>query len=449
MEVIAPHIIIHSASISAQQIPPTEGEEHGRYTIPISQASRRAKDSLVVRFSSKGKDGSVGEVVVRTKPRKSLRKRGWERLWVECGYSSKGTEKIRAAHLDRRPRRTSSNGAGKGEVQGGYHAYRLLKGERDILMLFDEPNTADFMSLIPDDTPLGLLTLAGTHESCALYGYPISQCQQPVTPIEQQLLDGVRFLDVRLRVVGDQLLMYHGPQSQRSSLVALLSVLHAFLTAHPTETLILCLKEESPPFHPSFSARVYSAFEPYIERYWFLEERIPKLGEVRGKGMLMTRFDRDVEEGEGQWPGGMGIHPSMWPDSRKEGFEWDCGGTRVRTQDWYRVHTFLSIPEKFEAITAHLKPTLTPAPVLNPPYTLSYTSASYFPLALPTTIAKGFGWPAWGLGVEGINTRLCRTILEWMADGKQIRGCLAMDFYRQCAGNEELAGLLVQMNFIE
>lgn len=35
---------------------------------------------------------------------------------------------------------------------------------------------------------------------------PISQCQQPSTPIERQLLDGVRFLDVRLRVVGDELL---------------------------------------------------------------------------------------------------------------------------------------------------------------------------------------------------------------------------------------------------
>jgi 1-phosphatidylinositol phosphodiesterase len=35
---------------------------------------------------------------------------------------------------------------------------------------------------------------------------PISQCQQPSTPIAQQLLDGIRYLDVRLRVVGDELL---------------------------------------------------------------------------------------------------------------------------------------------------------------------------------------------------------------------------------------------------
>jgi hypothetical protein len=35
---------------------------------------------------------------------------------------------------------------------------------------------------------------------------PFSQCQQPSTPIEVQLLDGIRYFDVRLRVVGDELL---------------------------------------------------------------------------------------------------------------------------------------------------------------------------------------------------------------------------------------------------
>lgn len=45
-------------------------------------------------------------------------------------------------------------------------------------------------------------------KTCLLnpFKVPISQCQQPSTPIGQQLLDGVRFLDVRLRVVDDQLL---------------------------------------------------------------------------------------------------------------------------------------------------------------------------------------------------------------------------------------------------
>lgn len=140
--------------------------------------------------------------------------------------------------------------------------------------------------------------------------------------------------------------VYHGPRPQRSSLPILLDVLHDFLDLHPTETFILCLKEESPPFHPQFSSLVYSYFKPHADR-WFLHNRIPKLGEVRGKGILMTRFP----DGNKDWIDGLGIHPYTWPDSRRQGFEWDCEGTRFRIQDWYRVPTFLEIPEKFQVVS--------------------------------------------------------------------------------------------------
>ena len=123
---------------------------------------------------------------------------------------------------------------------------------------------------------------------------------------------------------------YHGPRPQRSNLRTLLETVDTFLHLHPTETVLLSIKEESPPFHPHFSSLVYQAFIPHLAR-WFLGDRIPTLGEVRGKGMLVSRFDR---QGEKEWLEGMGAHPSTWPDSRREGFEWFCAGTRVRTQDW-------------------------------------------------------------------------------------------------------------------
>ncbi|WWD18068.1 hypothetical protein CI109_102515 [Kwoniella shandongensis] len=438
MEVVTEQVHLLSAAYKGNALPiPLQSTSTGRSRIDTTNIA--PKDSLRLYFSSASDEKIVGEVEVNVAGGRKLRSRGWERLRVRADSASKGV----------------------------FCAYRLWRrsGPTPIntILIFLQPDTANFLSHIPDNTPLGDLTLPGTHESCALYGYPISQCQQPSTPIEQQLLDGIRFLDVRLRVVGDELLMYHGPRPQRSSLTLLLAVIHNFLLKHPSETLILCLKEETPPFHPHFSSLVYKAFKPHIDQFWFLEERIPTLGEVRGKGMLMTRFDRDktLLDGESkgynsecgeEWPAGMGIHPLTWPDSRQEGFEWDCNGTTVRTQDWYRVKTFLSIPEKLEAIVNHLTPTLTPSPSPKPPFTLSYTSASYFPLSFPTVIAKGFGFPSWGFGVEGINSRLCRWLLEILADehqDKRIRGCLPIDFYRQCAGDEGLAGLLVQMNFVE
>ena len=66
---------------------------------------------------------------------------------------------------------------------------------------------------------------------------------------------------------------------------------------------------------------------------WFLENRIPELGEVRGKVILFSRFGGDGAA----WPQGLegiGIHPTTWPDSSREAFEWELKGTCVRTYDW-------------------------------------------------------------------------------------------------------------------
>lgn len=64
-------------------------------------------------------------------------------------------------------------------------------------------------------------------------------------------------------------------------------------------------------------------------------------------------------------------------------------------------------------------------------------------------MAKGFGFPAWGLGIEGINSRVLGWLLGLIADGNKIKGGLNMDFYRQAAEGEVDDGareLLVLMN---
>jgi 1-phosphatidylinositol phosphodiesterase len=68
---------------------------------------------------------------------------------------------------------------------------------------------------------------------------------------------------------------------------------------------------------------------------WFLENRIPNLGEVRGKVVMLSRFGN----GDGWENGleGLGIHPTNWPDSARTAFTWNCKNTLVRTQDWYVV----------------------------------------------------------------------------------------------------------------
>lgn len=175
--------------------------------------------------------------------------------------------------------------------------------------------------------------------SLALYGWPVAQCQSLGNTLSYQLQSGIRMIDIRLAVKEDLLMAYHGVVPQKISFQRILSDIYDFLTDPVScrETIVVSIKQEdfatTPP--PDFSALVHKEIQmgPGGMGMWFLENRIPSLGEVRGKVVMFSRFGGD---GAG-WKGGlegMGIHPAKWPDSSKEGFMWTCKNTLVKTQDW-------------------------------------------------------------------------------------------------------------------
>ena len=173
----------------------------------------------------------------------------------------------------------------------------------------------------------------------AFYGWPISQCQSLDTPLAAQLASGIRVLDIRLAVKDNRLMAYHGPYPQKASFQEILTIIHAFLTAQKTksETVVMSIKQEDFATVRSelFSKLVHDeiASGPGGRAMWYLDNRVPTLGEVRGKVVMFSRFGGD---GEG-WEGGLegiGIHPTTWPDSEREGFSWECKNTVVRTHDW-------------------------------------------------------------------------------------------------------------------
>lgn len=173
----------------------------------------------------------------------------------------------------------------------------------------------------------------------AFHGWPVSQCQALSTPLAIQLHSGIRVIDVRLAVVKSRLIAYHGAYPQRTLFQEMLSTIHAFLIAPSTsrETIVMSIKQEdynTTPL-PEFSALVHDEIlsGPGGRDMWFFQNRIPTLGEVRGKVILFSRFGGN---GDGWENGleGLGIHPSTWPDSEKYGFFWQCKDTLVRTHDW-------------------------------------------------------------------------------------------------------------------
>ena len=99
----------------------------------------------------------------------------------------------------------------------------------------------------------------------------------------------------------------------------------------------------------------------------------------------MTRFP----DPNNVWKDGLGIHPSTWPDSRKEGFSWQCGETLFRIQDWYRVPTFLQIPEKFQVVSESTSSALTIHPTLGEPSEGTRMPASKLILNPDGKVVKG------------------------------------------------------------
>ena len=173
----------------------------------------------------------------------------------------------------------------------------------------------------------------------AFYGWPVSQCQSTDTPLLVQLVSGIRVLDIRLSLIKGKLLSYHSTYPQRTPFLKILSDLHAFLTSpiSSRETLVVSIKQENyadvGAIEFSMAVRRDILQGPGGLDMWFLENRIPRLGEVRGRAIMFSRFGAD---GTGWDRGleGMGIHPTRWPDSAKEGFTWELKGTLVRTPDW-------------------------------------------------------------------------------------------------------------------
>lgn len=93
---------------------------------------------------------------------------------------------------------------------------------------------------------------------------------------------------------------------------------------------MVSIKEETPPDVPEFAKAVYDTLKSYGDRFVF-GEHVPKLGEVRGRAQVMTRFGRNENA---PWEEGLGFHPNRWPDSERGGFECECHGTPIRISDW-------------------------------------------------------------------------------------------------------------------
>ncbi|RMI34050.1 phosphatidylinositol-specific phospholipase C [Nocardia stercoris] len=167
-----------------------------------------------------------------------------------------------------------------------------------------------WMAALPDATSMLRLTIPGTHDSCctsALNGTPWAQTQNWTLP--QQFAQGIRFLDIRCNGMPgstDTFGIYHGGFYQGITFDTVLDQCRAFLAADPGEVLIMRVKKENGTSN-DVGANFAQIFDGYLGAkgygpLFFTQNRMPTLGEARGKIVLIAQFANSLPCL--QWPGG-------------------------------------------------------------------------------------------------------------------------------------------------
>ena len=167
--------------------------------------------------------------------------------------------------------------------------------------------SADWMSLLPDDARLNELSVPGTHSSAAAFVQMAYLAKSQSKSILRQLEAGFRYLDIRLAVEKDRLVLTHGSMRCKkgnqifSTFLYLEDVLdecRSFLRTHPGETVLFVVKQED-------GDESVAEFQQILHRYintapsvWLLTDRIPTLGEARGNLVLLRRYEDEAGIGE-------------------------------------------------------------------------------------------------------------------------------------------------------
>ncbi|KAF1840924.1 PLC-like phosphodiesterase [Cucurbitaria berberidis CBS 394.84] len=183
------------------------------------------------------------------------------------------------------------------------------------------PNYAKWMAKLPDSLPLSALSIPGTHNSHTHYrALPSARCQ--AVDIKTQLDNGIRFLDIRVQPVHAKdtskkdLYLVHGAfaisLTGQKYFEPILQQCYDFLSANPTETILISLKREGVGFATDeHLARILD--EHYIApkaSCWYTDSKLPYLGDVRGKLVLIRRYNTATTDTTAP-----GLDATAWPSN--------------------------------------------------------------------------------------------------------------------------------------
>ncbi|TCD00291.1 phosphatidylinositol-specific phospholipase C domain-containing protein [Pedobacter frigidisoli] len=207
----------------------------------------------------------------------------------------------------------------------------------DALQLQVPTTLNNWMLGLPNTTAIGRLSIPGTHDSGALFE-PISstaKCQN--ISIAEQLKIGVRYLDIRCRHIDNAFAIHHGAIYQNLNFQDVINACISFLNVNPSETILMCVKEEHTPSNNTRSFE--QTFDSYTQQNpgkWSLSNDLPNLGSLRGRIKLIRRFSAAATKG---------INATAWADNTAFDISNSYGGIKI--QDFYKVN---DLPSKWTAV---------------------------------------------------------------------------------------------------
>ncbi len=154
-----------------------------------------------------------------------------------------------------------------------------------------------WMKDIPDSKYISEISIPGSHDTAAVYEIIYNVAKTQDYTLADQLDMGVRFLDIRLQVSFNEAKLVHGILPMGETFDGVMKTCLDFLEENPDEVIIMSVKQDSSPMFSSKTVAdvVAEAVESNPTK-WFVENSVPRLGDVRGKIVLFNRYS---EEGMG------------------------------------------------------------------------------------------------------------------------------------------------------
>lgn len=296
------------------------------------------------------------------------------------------------------------------------------------------------MSKLEDDVLVSSLSIPGTHDSAA-YTRPWPYIATQKMDIRQQLNAGIRYFDLRCGIRDDVAEMVHGPSLLGLRLSEVLGSMYRWLDTHPTEGLIVQIKEDREPERSNihFSQAIFGYISARSDR-WRTANTTPVLGELRGRIQLFRRY---------QGPSRMayGISVNEWRDNPSRPFTITTRHcVQLTIQDHYNFPDPTSLPALIATKGGDVSGLLDRASKDSDDshWYLNFTSAFEFNLYYqlpPRQVAVG-GYYRFSF-YDGMNPRL-RTYLR-QRKGKNRFGIIAMDFPE--IGTDDLIATIIKSNY--